>query len=202
MNPSPLGQRSSKPDCQALFGTAGNGDSVGAVFASDLFGNAALLYTNDYEAGDSCDFFPPVDLVSAANGTLYFFNDYFGDAGEVDGLTPAAFMGLRSRAEPTVKESSTRRFGANPADQASPMCSSGPLTLGSNGNLYGTYCSVIFQVNPRGQETVLHTMTATDGQSIANSLLQADDGNFYGVTTTGGENNAGTVFKLVVPGSH
>ena len=41
-----------------------------------------------------------------------------------------------------------------------------------------------------------------DGQQIANSLLQADDGNFYGVTTTGGENNAGTVFKLVVPGSH
>jgi uncharacterized repeat protein (TIGR03803 family) len=45
-------------------------------------------------------------------------------------------------------------------------------------------------------------MTAADGQQIANSLLQADDGNFYGVTTTGGENNAGTVFKLVVPGSH
>jgi uncharacterized repeat protein (TIGR03803 family) len=82
------------------------------------------------------------------------------------------------------------------------MCSPGPLILGSDGNFYGTYCSVIFQIKPQGQETVLHTMTAADGQQIANSLLQADDGNFYGVTTTGGENNAGTVFQLVVPGSH
>jgi uncharacterized repeat protein (TIGR03803 family) len=280
------------------FGTAGNGDSVGAVFSSDLLGNAAFLYTNDFGAGDSCDFSPPVNLVSAPNGSLYFFNDYFGDGGEVDGLTPSSqysqitfrgqgvdfganmiardgnlygvtpsggtygrgifytlinitsgtsqaqilysfgltdddaseptqapaqgldgnFYGTSAggsitpgcpagcgavyRITPAGIETVLYSFGTNPADQASPMCSPGPLTLGSDGNFYGTYCSVIFQIKPQGQETVLHTMTAADGQQIANSLLQADDGNFYGVTTTGGENNAGTVFKLVVPGSH
>jgi uncharacterized repeat protein (TIGR03803 family) len=282
-------------DTLGCFGTAGNGDSVGAVFSSDLLGNAVFLYTNDYEAGDSCDFPPPAALVAAPNGTLYFINDYFGDAAEVDGLTPSTqFVQFTSRGQgvgfganmiasdgtlygvgqsggtyghgifyalvdttgvnqaqilysfgatggdaseptqapvqgpdgnlygtaaggsitpgcpagcgavyritPAGEEAVLYSFSTNPADQASTLCSPGPLTLGSNGNFYGSYCSVIFQINPQGQETVLHTMTAADGQQIANSLLQADDGNFYGVTTTGGENNAGTVFKLVVPG--
>ena len=295
--PLVLGQDGMLYDTVGCFGTSGNGDSVGAVISSDLLGNAVLLYTNDYEVGDSCDFPPPVDLLSAPNGTLYFLNDYFGDGGEIDGLTPStqfvqftfrgqgvgfganliatdgnlygvgqsggtygqgifytliaitgasqaqilysfgataddaskptqapaqgsdgnfygtsaggsitpgcpAGCGAVYRITPAGDETVLYSFGTNPADQASPMCSPGPLTLGSDGNFYGTYCSVIFQLNPQGQETVLHTMTAADGRQIANSLLQADDGNFYGVTTTGGENNAGTVFKLVVPGSH
>jgi uncharacterized repeat protein (TIGR03803 family) len=292
-----LGQGGMLYDTAGCFGTAGNGDAVGAVFSSDLLGNAVLLYTNNFEAGDSCDFPPPVDLVSAPNGTLYFFNDYFGDGGEVDGLTPSSqfvqfafrgqgvglganmiatdgdlygvaqsggtygkgffytltvitgvsqakilysfgatgddankptqapaqgldgnFYGTSAggsitpgcpagcgavyRITPAGEETVLYSFGTNPADQANPTCSPGPLILGSDGNFYGTYCSVIFQIKPQGLETVLHSMTAADGQQIANSLLQADDGNFYGVTTTGGENNAGTVFKLVVPGSH
>jgi uncharacterized repeat protein (TIGR03803 family) len=296
--PLVLGQDGRLYDTVGCFGTSGNGNSVGAVFSSDLLGDAVFSYSNDYEAGDSCDFPPPVDLVSAPNGTLYFFNDYFGDGGEVDGLTPStqfvqftfrgqgvgvganmiardgnlygvtqsggtyghgsfytltditsgtsqaqilysfgatgddasnptqapvqgldgnfygtsaggsitpgcpAGCGAVYRITAAGDETVLYSFGTNPADQASPMCSPGPLTLGSDGNFYGTYCSVIFQIKPQGQETVLHTMTAADGQQIANSLLQADDGNFYGVTTTGGENNAGTVFKLVVPGSH
>jgi uncharacterized repeat protein (TIGR03803 family) len=295
--PLVLGQDGMLYGTVGCFGTAGNGDSVGAVFSSDLLGNAVFLYTNDYEAGDSCDFPPPADLVSAPNGTLYFLNDYFGDGGEVDGLTPSpqftqftfrgqgvgsgasmiasdgnlygvgqsggtyghgifytlavitgvsqaqilysfgataddaskptqapvqgldgnfygtsaggsitpgcpAGCGVVYRITPAGDETVLYSFGTNAADQASSMCSPGPLILGSDGNFYGTYCSVIFQIKPQGQETVLHTMTAADGQQIANSLLQADDGNFYGVTTTGGENNAGTVFQLVVPGSH
>jgi len=295
--PLVLGQDGMLYGTVGCFGTSGNGDSVGAVFSSDLSGNAVFSYTNDYEVGDSCDFPPPVDLVSAPNGTLYFFNDYFGDGGEVDGFTPStqfaqftfrgqgigsganmvakdgnlygvtqsggtyghgifytlttttgssqaqilysfgatsddasnpaqapvqgldgnfygtsaggsitsgcpAGCGAVYRITPAGDETVLYSFGTNPADQASPMCSPGPLSLGSDGNFYGTYCSVIFQIKPQGQETVLHTMTAADGQQIANSLLQADDGNFYGVTTTGGESNAGTVFKLVVPGSH
>jgi uncharacterized repeat protein (TIGR03803 family) len=296
--PLVLGQGGMLYATVGCYGTSGNGDFVGAVFSSDLSGNAVLLYTNNFEAGDSCDFPPPVDLISAPNGTLYFFNDYVGDGGEIDGLTPStqfgqftfrgqgigsganmigsdgnlygvtqsggtyghgifytlttitsgtgqaqilysfgatgndaskptqapvqgldgnfygtsaggsitpgcpAGCGAVYRITPAGDETVLYSFGTNPADQASPMCSPGPLTLGSDGNFYGTYCSVIFQIKPQGQETVLHTLTAADGQQIANSLLQANDGNFYGVTTTGGENNAGTVFKLVVPGSH
>jgi uncharacterized repeat protein (TIGR03803 family) len=296
--PLVLGQGGMLYATVGCYGTSGNGDFVGAVFSSDLSGNAVLLYTNNFEAGDSCDFPPPVDLISAPNGTLYFFNDYVGDGGEIDGLTPSTQFGLFTfrgqgigsganmigsdgnlygvtqsggtyghgifytltnitsgtgqaqilysfgatgndaskptqapvqgldgnfygtsaggsitpgcpagcgavyRITPAGDETVLYSFGTNPADQASPMCSPGPLTLGSDGNFYGTYCSVIFQIKPQGQETVLHTLTAADGQQIANSLLQAKDGNFYGVTTTGGENNAGTVFKLVVPGSH
>src|SRR6202789_4559626 len=87
--PLVLGQDGMLFDTVGCFGTAGNGDSVGAVFSSDLLGNTVFMYTNDYEAGDSCDFPPPMDPVSAPNGTLYFFNDYFRDGGEVDGLRPS-----------------------------------------------------------------------------------------------------------------
>jgi uncharacterized repeat protein (TIGR03803 family) len=294
--PLVLGQGDMLLDTVGCFGTQGNGDAVGAVISSDISGNAVFLYTNDYEPGDSCDFSPPVDLVSAPNGALYFFNDYFGDAGEVDGLTPStqfapitfrgqgaagantigsdgnlygvsqsggsdgngffytlatitgvsqaqilysfgatpndaskptqapaqgldgAFYGASAggastpscpsgcgavfRITPAGDESVLYSFGTNPADQATPMCSPGPLTLGGDGNFYGTYCSVIFQITSEGQETILHTMSAAEGQTFANRMLQASDGNFYGVTTTGGANNAGTVFKLQVPGSH
>jgi uncharacterized repeat protein (TIGR03803 family) len=294
--PLVLGQGGLLYDTVGCFGNQGNGDAVGAVFSSDILGNAVFLYTNDYEPGDSCDFPPPVDLVSAPNGTLYFLNDYFGDAGEVDGLTPStpfapiifrghgaaaantigsdgnlygvsqsggsygngffytlatltgvsqaqilysfgatpddaskptrapaqgpdeAFYGVSAggastpscpsgcgavfRITPAGDESVLYSFGANPADQATPMCSPGPLTLGGDGNFYGTYCSVIFQITPQGQETILHAMTAAEGLTFANSLLQASDGNLYGVTTTGGANNAGTVFKLEVPAGH
>jgi uncharacterized repeat protein (TIGR03803 family) len=296
--PLMLGQDGMLYDTVGCFGAAGNGDSLGAVLSSDLLGNATLLYSNDYAAGDSCDFPPPADLISAPDGILYFFNDYFGDGGEVEGLTPStqfdqftfrgqgvgsganmiasdgnlygvaqsggayghgifytltgiasgtsqaqilysfgatgidasnptqapaqgldgnfygtsagglitpacpAGCGAIYRLTPAGNESVLYSFGTNPADQAGPMCSPGPLTLGSDGNFYGAYCSVLFQITPQGQEAVLHTMSAADGQQIANGLLQADDGNFYGVTTAGGENNAGTVFKLVVAGSH
>ena len=135
MSPSISGQRSPNPDYRAhspaplvlgqdgmlydtvgCFGNQGNGDAVGAVISSDISGNAVFLYTNDYEPGDSCDFPAPVDLVSAPNGTLYFFNDYFGDAGEVDGLTPSThFAPIIFRGQGAA--------GAN--------------MIGSDGNLYG-----------------------------------------------------------------
>ncbi len=47
--------------------------------------------------------------------------------------------------------------------------------------------------------TTLHTFVGTDGANPFGGLVQANDGNLYGVTYGGGSSNDGTVFK-VTPG--
>ncbi len=53
-----------------------------------------------------------------------------------------------------------------------------------------------------GVLTVLRTLVpTTDGSLPKGSLVQASDGNFYGVTSTGGTYKAGTIFKLTSTGT-
>jgi len=80
----------------------------------------------------------------------------------------------------------------------------------SAGNLYGTTlnggdlscgggwgCGVVFKINPKGKETVLHTFTGgSDGAEPTWGLVRDAAGNFYGTTNTGGANGFGTLFKL------
>jgi uncharacterized repeat protein (TIGR03803 family) len=176
-------------------GTYGHGIFYTLTDITSGTNQAQILYSFGATGDDASK--PTQALAQGLDGNFYGTSA----GGSITPNCPAG-CGAVYRITPAGDETVLYSFGTNPADQASPMCSPGPLTLGSDGNFYGTYCSVIFQIKPQGQETVLHTMTAADGQQIANSLFQADDGNFYGVTTTGGENNPGTVFKLVVPGSH
>jgi uncharacterized repeat protein (TIGR03803 family) len=44
--------------------------------------------------------------------------------------------------------------------------------------------------------TVLHSFNGSDGQVPESALVQGSDGNFYGTTALGGDNNKGTVFKI------
>lgn len=84
------------------------------------------------------------------------------------------------------------------------------LIQASDGNLYGvTYeggescCGVLFKVTPAGAETVLHFFAggSTDGLAPVGRLIQASDGNLYGVTDEGGPNDDGVVFKITPGGT-
>ena len=44
--------------------------------------------------------------------------------------------------------------------------------------------------------TVLHSFNGNDGQLAESALVQGSDGNFYGTTALGGDNDKGTVFKI------
>ena len=85
-----------------------------------------------------------------------------------------------------------------------------PLTLGSDGNFYGTAsdggssnctggCGVIFSITPQGNYSVLYDFDGTNGSSPG-PLVQAKDGTFYGTTEAGGTNNTGTMFSLTTAG--
>ncbi|MBD0258160.1 MAG: putative Ig domain-containing protein, partial [Cytophagales bacterium] len=84
----------------------------------------------------------------------------------------------------------------------------GDLTLGRDGYFYGmtslggTYNGgTLFRVTPGGDLTVLHHFVpTTDGSAPAGSLVQATDGNFYGMTSAAGQANSGTIFRITPAG--
>ena len=96
-------------------------------------------------------------------------------------------------------------------DQDDASDSSSSLIVGSDGNFYGTSrnggsasSGAIFRLTPTGQTTVLHSFDQggfLDGYQPQSSLLQANDGNFYGVAGTGGPANNGTLFRLTPDGN-
>ncbi len=84
------------------------------------------------------------------------------------------------------------------------------LVQGSDGNFYGTTqnggntacasgCGTIFKISPNGTLTTF-TFDGTNGSQPFAGLVQAANGDFYGVTTGGGANNVGTVFKFTPNG--
>ena len=94
----------------------------------------------------------------------------------------------------------------NCADGTTPE--SAPV-LGSDGNLYGTTTGIdygngtVYKMTLSGELTTLYTFCSlaecADG-SVPNGLMQASDCNFYGTTFSGGNSNAGTIFKITPAG--
>jgi uncharacterized repeat protein (TIGR03803 family) len=97
----------------------------------------------------------------------------------------------------------------------------GSLMLASDGNFYGTTyfgganpgpsnCAVgncggtVFRMTPGGSLTTLYNFCAqancTDGSQPV-GLVQANDGNFYGATESGGTSNQGTFFRISPSGN-
>jgi uncharacterized repeat protein (TIGR03803 family) len=88
------------------------------------------------------------------------------------------------------------------------------LTQAADGNFYGTTgaggnlscdppggCGTIFKITPDGAFTSLHSFSQADGSSPT-GLIQASDGNLYGVTEAGGSaGDEGTVFRATLQGA-
>ncbi|HEX5155184.1 MAG TPA: choice-of-anchor tandem repeat GloVer-containing protein [Parafilimonas sp.] len=85
----------------------------------------------------------------------------------------------------------------------------GSLVQANNGIFYGTTeiggtnnAGVIFKITKSGTYTVLKNLAgATDGDSPNGSLIQATDGNLYGMNYSGGMNSGGTIFKITLSGT-
>lgn len=103
-------------------------------------------------------------------------------------------------------ESIIYSFGASPDGQNS---FSG-LISDSAGNLYGTTQNAgannvgeVFKISSGGAASVLYAFgNLPDGQNpYTGRLIMDSSGNFYGMTTAGGTNNNGTVFKITPAGT-
>jgi uncharacterized repeat protein (TIGR03803 family) len=137
---------------------------------------------------------PPGVITQGRDGNLYSSTDTGGanSAGGVFSVSPAGVL--------------TTIYSFQTSDGNS--CLSG-VTLGNDGDLYGS-CTfggannlgIVYKVTPGGTFTTLHAFSSAggDGYEPAGPPVQASDGNFYGVTTMGGANTYGTVYKITPNG--
>ena len=177
-----------------LYGlTLGGGAySDGAVIKITPAGAESVLYSFGPHAADGYD--PLFSLVQASDGNLYAVT--LGGAHSVGAVVKITLAGTGS-----VLYS----FGSQPGDG---YASVGSLIQASDGNLYGltnqggaNFFGTAFRVTLAGTETVLYAFsTASNGGSdpqVQGSLIQASDGNLYGMTTFGGVTGAdGAVIKF------
>ena len=108
----------------------------------------------------------------------------------------------------------TPLYSFNPSvDGSYPATLTGGLTYGSDGNFYGEFANggpanvqlgQVFQITPGGTYNQVYNFCSTgasgcpDGERPGQYLIEATDGNFYGVTNNGGSGaNTGVFFQLV-----
>jgi uncharacterized repeat protein (TIGR03803 family) len=191
------------------YGVTLNGghDGSGSAYQLSPTSGYHLLYAFNGGGGGKT---PEGNLVMDSAGNLYGTTFYGGasmegcsshSCGVVFELSPPADgEGLWTE---TVLHSFCQNAGC--ADGANPTSG---VTIDSAGNLYGTTQrggsfdnGAVFELSPSAvgwTETVLHSfgITNDDGTLPGGGLIFDGDGNLYGTTQTGGQNQAGIVFEL------
>jgi uncharacterized repeat protein (TIGR03803 family) len=176
-----------------LYGTTTQGGTFheGSVFKLQPDGVLITLY--NFHAGYSS---PNDRLIQSANGDLY---------GTTAPSPSTIFQLTLSGTFTTFYEFSGTDSGQD------PNC----LLIGKDGNFYGTTSQgsadgggTIFQLTSAGALTYLHNFSAVTGQYLETNsggsyplgVIQATNGDFYGVTEEGGSWTNGTFFKVTASG--
>lgn len=211
-----------------LYGTtwAGGISNRGTVFRLDLSGNLQTLYSF---SGGADGAGPDAPLVQATGGYFYGTTENGGDL--LCQIWPGAGCGTIFRIDSTGTLVTLHSFSGG-SDGANPAL--GALIQAGDGSFYGTTwfggnpscvvstngytgCGTIFKMDSAGQVTTLHQFSGgVEGGVPVAALLQGSDGDFYGVTTAGGDSSCrvvssstnysayigcGTVFKMDTAGN-
>lgn len=210
----------------------GGGDNFGVLFRLSASGGYTQLhsFTNNGDGGEVSG--PPIQGTDGnfygatagdfgtiykmtPSGTLTTLNQGIASLAPLVQGTDGNFHGTSEVSNLTV-------FKMTPAGKTTVTHSStgsftvAPLIQGSDGNYYGTTMNggptnggIVFKITPGGTITVLHNFDmgvgSIDGNQPSAGLVQATDGNFYGVTQTSGANaqgGPGTIFKITSSGDY
>jgi uncharacterized repeat protein (TIGR03803 family) len=204
-----------------FYGTTSMGgpENWGTIFEITASGTFTTVNTfQDLDGNYGVD--PNGGLIQATDGNFFGTTSTGGnssDSGTVFILTPAGVA--------------TTLHSFEISDGANPMAG---LVQGIDGNFYGTTtyggagncpfmvgltpggCGTVFRISPAGTFSVLYsfgTKSSADGANPIAGLIQASDGNFYGMTASGGiagcqassnvlssGGGCGTIFKITPTG--
>jgi uncharacterized repeat protein (TIGR03803 family) len=206
-------------------------DNGGTIFRVTPDGKLGTIYNFCPPPGCTTGMNPFSGLAQAPNGNLYG-TAAFGGTGISTEQCGGLSCGTVFEITPAGKLTALYNFCSHMNRQGT--CTDGAipraLALGPNGNVYGVTlaggtgnnincgeyddCGTIFEITPSGALTTLHNfcLHATrleycpDGAN-PNSLVVANDGNFYGTTPVGGSNETpdcttgcGAIFRITPAG--
>lgn len=185
--------------------------SCGTIIKVTPAGEESIFYAFGSIPDDG---YTPNALITGKDGALYGLTSNggkFGGGGTFFKITTAG------------QYSSLYSFASSPTDGHTPS----GITQGSDGNFYGTTasggantcalipqagtnCGTVFRMTSAGVQTILHSFGSapSDGIQPLRTLLEGDDGYFYGTTSMGGANqcasnphDCGTAFKISTSGA-
>jgi uncharacterized repeat protein (TIGR03803 family) len=172
----------------SAVGLSGGGD--GFLYKITPTGTFSILYA--FCSQTNCtDGSGPGPIFRGANGNFYGTTAGGGTngVGTIFEITPAGKL--------------TTLYNFTGCSDATPTS----LMQASNGNLYGTtgpsvHCGgELFELSSAGKFTVIHTFCLNCSPALARGagpLIQASDGNIYGMTGLGGTNKNGGIFQLTL----
>ena len=173
-----------------LYGTASRGGNTnsGTAFKLDPGGNFTVLHSFGGTGQDGA--VPYAALIRDAAGNFY-------------GTTMAGGryrFGTVFKLDPAGNETVLYAFTGG-ADGQSPWAN---VVMDKNGNLFGTTAfggvygdGTVFELDPTGKETVLHSFDSPiDGNAVIAPLILDSAGNLYGTADEGGFYGYGTVFEI------
>jgi uncharacterized repeat protein (TIGR03803 family) len=179
-----------------FYGTTFRGGTAGAgiAFVMTPAGDVTVLHSfTGFTTTDGAS--PAAGLIQATDGNFYGTTYSGGDSGvgTVFQMTPAGSV--------SVLHSFTGADGSRPY---------AALIQGFDGQLYGmtsdggaSNFGTVFAISLTGTFNPLHPFSggAGDGATPYAALVQAIDGNLYGMTFAGGVSGLGTVFKITTGGT-
>ncbi len=193
-----------------FYGTTGYGGAIGfgkgdgTIYRITPSGTFTTLYTFAYDpvlGTHPQGSFPLAPLIQGADGALYGTANTGGDVGE--SLHGTVFKVTTDGVVSTVY-AFDYTHGSNPY---------GPVTQGTDGNLYGTTVyggtfgsGTAFKLTLKGVITVLYNFDNGSAAALAKGyypyagLVQGSDGSFYGATNSGGANGLGALFRITPAG--
>jgi uncharacterized repeat protein (TIGR03803 family) len=170
-----------------LYGMTEYGGTNGNIFSYDIAGNVlTTVYFFNGTDGNS----PQGSLLQAADGKLYGMTNTGGlnDKGVLFryDISLSAYQVL---------------YNYNGAEGKNPLAD---VIQASDGHLYGFAnnggagnVGAMFSYNiSTTAYSDLHDFATSNGAYPENNYIQANDGNFYGTTSTSGDYNQGTLFKF------
>ncbi len=171
----------------ALVGVTG----FGTAFKITASGTFTKLH--DFTAG--ADGGKPLYLVNGGDGNLYGLTAFAT-------VAMVSYPGTFFRMTPTGTVTTLHYFAA---DNSEGFLDPSSLTLGSDGNLYGTAWAggtsgygTVYRMTLGGTLTKLHDFGpyGDAGGTSPTGLVLGADMNLYGATLGGGANNVGVIFKI------